>query len=262
MRKHILITLAIILSACNSSDDTGGPNNNSNLSLTVTASTSSAIIDEMIMVSVSADEAISSIEVSTDNFVTNYNQQSNFGTNTLLYLSFDTLGNKTISVRAKNTNGDEATKTLNVNISRGNAIKIEQLQVVSFYDINNTWDPEFGDTDTNRLADVKFALLKPKVNVFNNSVNISNWYESSIKQNQGDLTWDLSSANLYLNPNLSLRLGLGDDDGNGVGQDLLLGPPFDREITFEEYIATKPNTITLSDPSINLEIELTLNWPQ
>lgn len=258
-KNNLILIFTIVLFNCSSSDDSGGPDNNSNLSLTVTASTSSAIVDEIIVVNVSADEDLWGIETSTDNFQTYTDRQTNYGTNTTLYFSFDTVGTKTIGIRAKTSDGKEATKSINVSIARGDAITITQVKVLSFHDINNTWDPEFDSTDPNRLADVFFVFLKPRLNIYDGSSSSAVWYTSPIKENQGDLTWNVSSDNLYISPEYSLRYTMLDNDGV-LSQDLMLGPPTEYEIAFADYIATKPSIITLSVPSISLEVELTLDW--
>lgn len=259
MKKIVTIILLCLCLACGSSDDSGGPNNNSNLNLTVTASASSAIVDEIIVVSVSSDEDLWGIETSTDNFQTYTDRQTNYGTNTTLYFSFDTVGAKTIGIRAKTSDGKEATKSINVSIARGDAITITQVKVLSFYDINNAWDPEYGSTDPNRLADVFFVFLKPRLNIYNGTSSSAVWYTSTIKENQGDLTWNVSGDNLYISPEYSLRYSMFDNDGV-LSQDVLLGPPSEYEISFTDYISTKPSTIILSVPSIELEVELTLDW--
>ena len=74
------------------------------------------------------------------------------------------------------------------------------------------------------------------------------------------MTWNLSQENLYVNPNALIHFGLADDDGGGVGQDLLLGPPFEKEINLAQYSSSKPNSITLEDASINLDVDFAVEW--
>lgn len=111
------------------------------------------------------------------------------------------------------------------------------------------------------MADVFFNLQKPKIGILENTFSFQNWFLSPVKENQGNLTWDVSADNLYLNPDFSLQYSMGDDDGGGIAQDIMLGPPFEREITFLEHMASQPATITLNVPSIDLEVILTLDWP-
>lgn len=267
MKKLCTLIIGFAIFACSSSDESSNPDDNQNNDSTFNielSSNSTAIIDEIIVVEITGNENIMTLEVSLDNFQTTFFNQTNsngFGTSTSLYFSFDELGNKIISIKAINTNGDETIKAKSIIISRGNAVKITSVQIVSFSNINNTWDPEFPSTDINHLADVFFNFQKPKVGITSNSFNFQNWFLSSIKENQGDLIWNVASEDLYLDPNFTLHYSMGDDDGGGVSQDIMLGPPFEREIIFANYIVTQPATITLSDSSINLEVLLTLDWP-
>ncbi|MBR9845303.1 MAG: hypothetical protein GYB35_03935 [Algicola sp.] len=262
MKKTITILMInLLFFSCSSSDDSEGPqDNNTTFDIILTASSESVVIDELLTVNITSTSNITNIEGFANDQSISFNLQSDFGTGTTLYFSFDTLGNKTISVTAKNASGQESIKTISVDVERGNAIKINQLQINSFSDINNTWDPEFVDSDPNRLADVFFGIVKGKINPFEGGLNFQNWHTSIVKENQGDLTWDLSTENLYLDPNQLIRIGLADDDGGGISQDLLLGPPSYRELSFSEYIILAPSTVTVSDPSIDLEISLTLDW--
>lgn len=264
MKKYFLLTLVILLTSCSSSDDSTDDNNendNSNFSITLSTNTS-AVVDEVIPIDISGNETIMTLQASLDNFQTtvfNQTQSNGFGASTTLYFSFDKLGSKNISIKAINGDGDESVQTATVTISRGNAVKITTVQVLSFSNIDGTWDTEFPNTDPNHLADVFFHLRKPQTSTTSGSLGFQDWFTSTIKENQGNLTWDISSEGLYLNPQLSLQYSMADDDGS-ADQDLMLGSPFEREITFAEHITNQPNTITLSVPDIDLEVVLTIEW--
>jgi hypothetical protein len=262
MKNQILLSLAILLTACGASDDGTDPiNNNSNFSISLAAN-SQVGVDEIIAINITGNENIFTLEGSLDNFATtifNQTRSVGFGTNTTVYFNFDELGSESISIKAKNNNGDESIQTIDVSVVRGNAIKITGVQVLSFFNIDGTWDLEFPEDDINRLADVFFNLRKPTVEIFNGNLLFVNWFKSDMKENQGDLTWDLSTEDLYINPQRSLLFGLADDDGTFV-EDLLMGPPFERELTLSEHIANQPNIITLSVPEIELEVAFTVEW--
>ena len=265
MKKYFLITLAILLTSCSSSDDStdnNNGNNNSNFSISLSTNTS-AVVDEVIPIDITGNETIMTLQASLDNFQTTiFNQSINpqgFGTSATLYFSFDDLGSKNISLKALNDAGDESLQTATVTISRGNAVKITTVQVFSFSNIDGTWDDEFSNTDVNRLADIFFNLGKPKTSTTTGGLGFQNWFTSVVKENQGNLTWDVSSEDLYINPQLSLQYSMADNDGS-FNQDLMLGPPFEREITFAEHITDQPNTVTLSVPDIDLEVVLTVEW--
>ena len=82
-----------------------------------------------------------------------------------------------------------------------------------------------------------------------------------MKQNQGDLTWNIAAENLFIRPEMTIRMGLADEDNPPLGQDLMMGPPDYRDFNFNDYMITKPNTITFTYPEINLEFIITVEWP-
>ncbi|NMH89891.1 hypothetical protein [Flavivirga algicola] len=265
MKETILVTMFVILSACSSSDDSNKPNdNNSNFLIELTGKATN-VIDETIAVDIKGNENIMTLQASLDDFQTTLLDRTitplGFGSSTTLYFSFDNVGEKTIYIKAINNKGDETLKSFTTNVTRGGAVKINSVKVISFSNINGTWDSEFSNNDVNRLADLLFNLQKPEVGITENTFGFQNWFKSEIKENQGDLTWDVSSENLYLDPQFSLRFSMGDDDGGGIAQDIMLGPPFEREITFQEHIGSKPNTITLKVDDIDLEVQFALEWP-
>lgn len=257
--KNLLCLLPLLFCMCTSSDDT---TNQSTFSIATAPSKTTVTIDEPFTVTVTSNETMKWMAVTKDGSDPVDFSDLNFGTSKELYFNFDTVGTKTIKIKVKNEKEEETTKTVVVTVTRGNAIKITGLQVKSFYKINTAWDPEYAATDSNRLADVSFGLVKQQQsNPFSSDYfNNSPWCRSTVKENQGDLTWDLSSLNLFINPNASLRFGLADIDGQ-LGQDLLNGPPDYKTISFSSYLATKPGTITYSFPEINLEFIVSVQWP-
>lgn len=259
MRNASLFVLLFIIISCSS--DSNENENNNPFSINLTPSVTSVVVDQAFTISVGANEEIKELWVSTDNFATGGYAQRQFGTSYILNFNFDTLGQKTISVRAKNQNNVVSEKQLIISVSRGNALKINGVQVISFYGINTTYDPEYGATDPNRLADLRFGLSKNKLgNPLDNIYSPAYWYLSSVIENQGSMTWDCSNDNLYLNPNAPLKFGLVDIDNGIAGADLLNGPPDYREISFSNYLITKPTTITYTFPEINLEFKVFVEW--
>lgn len=254
----LLVTLTILMINCSSDNS---ENNSSTFEINLSPSATSVVIDQAFTITVNANEEIKEMWVSTDNFATGGYSLRSFGNNYTLNFNFDTLGSKTIAVRAKNQNNVVSEKQVIIAVTRGNAIKINGLQVVSFNGINTTFDPEYPTTNPNHLADLRFGFSKIKLgNPLDNNYSSVLWYLSSVIENQGLMTWDCSSANLYLNPNASLKFGLADIDNGIAGADLLNGPPDYREINFSNYLVTKPTTITYSFPEINLEFKLFVEW--
>jgi hypothetical protein len=201
-----------------------------------------------------------------DNFTTSKTVSKSlgdsFGTSLTLYVNTANIGVITYSIRVADANDNQktATSTLSFTVEKGNAVHIQEVLVNDFYDKDTTWDTEFSSTDPNRLADVFFALSKPHIGLFSGQKIKVLWYKSAVKENQGDLNWNLSQENLYVNPNALIHFGLADDYGGGIGQDLLLGPPFEKDINLSQYSNAQPSNVTLEDSSINLDVDFGLNW--
>lgn len=243
------------------SSDSNENKNNNPFSINLIPSASSVVVDQAFTINVGANEEIKELWVSTDNFATGGYAQRQFGTSYTLNFNFDTLGQKTISVRARNQNNVVSEKEVVISVSRGNALKINGVQVISFSGINTTFDPEFPTSNPNHLADLRFGLSKIKLgSPLDNLYSSTQWYLSSVIENQGTMTWDCSNDNLYLNPNAILKFGLADIDNGIAGADLLNGPPDYREISFSNYLVTKPTTITYTFPEINLEFKVFVEW--
>ncbi len=262
--KKLISLLFVLTFACS---PTNNGDNAPTFAVSVTQDLNSAVIDQKITLTASTNEPIKSIDYSIDGGTTFGNEYSTtFGTNAKLYLDFDTVGTKHIVFRIKNNDGDVVDKAITVNVERGNAIQITSLKLNSFYNMGETWDSEFNDTDINRLADVNFVILKPRLNVFDgtrdgapNSSWI--WFRSQTRDNESNLNWDLQNEALYINiEQLTPYIAFGDDDGGNIGQDLMLGPPFERVIPISDYINTKPNTILVEEVNINLEYEIGIDW--
>jgi len=263
MKKIIgLLTICFIM-ACSSDDSNNESNNGPTFEITLEQDATTADIDEVITITIYANETINRLDISKDGWQTSANLSSPaFGSETNVFVDFESIGNKTISIKATNNNGDVSERSVDVTIEKGDAIKLQELQLNSFFNINETWDDEFSDTDPNRLADVFFVLLKPRLNPFEGTRSIGTpvWYESEVKTNQGDLHWNLQTDNLFIDPNLSLYIAFADDDGGGLVGDLMLGPPFEREIQLSDYISTQENPIPFNEANINLNFDLSVEW--
>ena len=219
-------------------------------------------IDEILPISVTGNETISRIDISKDNWVTSTNLTSpSFGSETDIFIDYETIGSKTISVRATSAEGFISESSLSISVERGNAIEINTLNLNNFFNINETWDDEFDEGDINRLADVFFIFLKPRLNPFDGtrSINSTVWYRSETLLNQGNLEWSIADQ-LLIDPDLSLYIAFADDDGNGLIEDIMLGPPFEREISFEDFTTTQPDNLSISYPDINLDFDLSVDW--
>jgi len=258
MKKSIIILLIIQLFIGCSSDNNSSKGT---FSIDLVPSATNIVLDQSFTMTINANESMKYLWVSTDNFATGDYAIQNFGTNYMLHFNFDSLGQKTISVRVKNQNNEVSEKQIVVTVTRGNAIKILGVQVVSFYGINTVYDPEFPTSNPESLADLKFGFAKVSLDSYlSNVYSWRNWYQSIVLPNQGTMTWDCSNANLYIDPSRNLLFGLADMDNGIGGADLLNGPPDFREINFSNFVTTKPNSITYTFPEINLEFKVFVEW--
>lgn len=255
-KASCLLVLFLFLNCSSDSNE-----NSISFSINVTPSSTNVNVDQAFTITVTSNEEIKQMWVSTDNFATGGYAIREFGTSYELHFNFDTLGQKEIAIRVKNENGQVAERNIAINVDRGNAIKINGVQVISFYGINTAYDPEFGLNDPNRLADLKFGFAKNKlVDRFLGIYNWSSWYNSTVIENQGNMTWQLNDANLFIHPNNTLRFTLAEMDGQIAGADLLNGPPEFREISFSSFISTKPSVISYTFPEIDLDIKVLVEW--
>lgn len=182
------------------------------------------------------------------------------GLSKTVFTSFDKLGSKTINTKITNYDNQVDESTFQIEIIKGTSVKINRINIISFSNINGSWDPELSGNDT--LADLGFGLTKNSIVTSFDSMeySVKTWFISEVLMNQGDLTWDLSNEELYIDPNLIFAFGLGDDDGGGIGQDLLWGPPFEIPYNLQDFINEEPSSVTLIKEEIDLEVEFELEW--
>lgn len=269
MKKTIYLIVSSALALSCSSDDSGSstPTDNNptpeSYERTATPSDTTVAVDETFTVDVSSDDALKFVLYSYDNFAT---EGSNyFGdtpvNNVQLKFSYAELGTKTLYIKAINMDNEVSTiKTVPITIVRGNALKITGIEVVSFYQMGTSWDPEYSSTDPNRLADVFMGFGKKEIsNPFTGTLSNTAWFQTDVRTNEVNLTWDLSNLNHYVQPDKTVITEVADyDDGSNV--ELLMPFPVGYTIDFSPYIATKPTTMTFSYPSYELEFILTVEW--
>lgn len=264
--KFLFITIALLNFSCSSDS------NNSNeeditenlLEIDIEISGNQFEVDKPISFNIISNQNINEVCVSFDNW-DNFSclaalDDSGLGFSKTIYTSFDQLGLKTINTRITNLDNEIEEETFQIEIIKGSSVKINRINLISFSNINGTWDPEFSGNDA--LADLKFALVKTYITTSFDTMEFDSktWYISDVLMNQGNLTWDLSQEELYIDPNLNFGFGLGDNDGGGIGQDLLLGPPFEITYSLQDFINEQPNSATLIKEDIDLEVEFELVW--
>lgn len=221
-------------------------------------------VDKPISFDVVSNQNLNEVSISFNNWESSFGQlgleETGLGLSKTIITSFDTLGVKTIYVRTRNLDDEVDETEFQIEIIRGLSVKIKRVNIISFSNIDGSWDPELSGND--ELADLKFAFTKNRISSSFDSMeySVKTWYISEVLMNQGDLTWDLSNAELFIDPNLIFAFGLGDDDGGGIGQDLLWGPPFEIPFYLQEFINDEPSSVTLVKENIDLEVEFELEW--
>lgn len=151
-------------------------------------------------------------------------------------------------------------------MERGNAVQLKSVQLNSFFDMGSTWDSEYPITNPNHFADVFFGLLKPKLNAIDGKrprMPSSSWiwYRSETRDNENNLNWNLQNEELFININeLKLYIAFADDDGGGNVQDIMMGSPYESLIPLLAAKDEQPITMSVTEPKINLEYEIGIDW--
>lgn len=263
MKKIISILVTVLIISC-TSDAEKGNDTTASFVINATTNNNTVTVDQNLTLTITSPENLKGIGLSNDNFVTSsfVYPSTGIGKNLILNYRFTNVGEKTLYFKGvKEDNTTSEIESITFNVVKGNSVKILNLKINAFDRMNTSWDPEYSNTDPNRLADVCFGITKLNFNSpFESTLNQKFWYKSEVKENQGDLTWDLSNLNLYLNPDNSFNFELVDIDNNNVAQDLTKSPPY-IQFSLASYKETKPNTVTLTYPDNNLEFTLKLEWP-
>jgi hypothetical protein len=256
----LLLFLAVAISSCEPRDDITDPPEEKTFDFELSAP-DAIDIDQAYMVSIDANERVRNVEISEDGFATTFASfgVSQLGDNFSFNLSFDRPALRNLEIKLTSISGQEVIKSTSVDVQRGNAVKINRFVVSSFFRINETWDDEFASNDPDRLADVKFVLLKEKPSRQGDGSGLTVWYRSQIKVNQGDLDWDLNDEEVYISPESRLTFALVDDDGEFV-QDLIINPPFERPIPLSSAATNRPDRIEYNDDAVDLSLYIEVDW--
>jgi hypothetical protein len=235
-----------------------------NFSVNLTPSVTEVTVDMPFEVKVQSNEAIYEItrifENGSQSITAAMPGTSLDEQNLNLHFQFGYLGNEEVKLEFTSISGKRTTKTLNFNVARGNAVKVIGFRVNSFYNMNGNWDEEYAEDDPNRLADIIFSFNKLKnIHFSKATVDMRLWYLSPIYPNLQQLEWDLSQKELYISERSTIEFGIGDDDGNGVGQDLARSSQ-ELIIRLKDYRDTKPTEINLSNEEYGYNVSFQLEW--
>lgn len=258
MKKVTSFLFILLLLSCSADE--------SSYNFNAIVNTSKVTVDQTFSITVSSEENIIGVRYSYDNFKSDLGVFSDigYGTSKKLYFKFLTIGKKTIYIKLiKAGNIESETKTINIDVERGNSVRITGLKITSFDGINSVWDPEYDKTNSNSLADVRFSFSKNGLyNAFEEQGTVQQFYLTSIKENQGDLTWSFLQEELYINPEGYIIFSIYDQDESNIIQllDNSINVP---HIYMKNYEATKPSEIKVTFPeSSTIEFTLYLEWPK
>lgn len=261
--KKILsaVLLTFLLASCSS--DPGSPTEETPVKFEVdlTPSSLSLDVDETAVVSFKSDTPLSEVKWVRENSSKAYSafDGKTIEENIQLYFQFPFPGTYPVVLEFKDLNGKILQKELSFEVVPGNTVQITGIEVVNFYDKGNSWDPEASGED--QLADLIFGLEKPhQVGFVKNDYRTSTWFISEVHENESSLSWDLSAEDLYVNPMFGFDFGLGDVDGGGMSQNLMLDR-LSYKIELRDKIEARPETVELIDEAVDLHIIFHLGWP-
>jgi len=265
VKKLVFIWLIAVCFSCSpDSPNEQLPEIEENFSVTLTPSVAKVTVDMPFQVKVQSNEAIYDItsiyENGSQSIVAALPNTALDEQYLTLHLQFGYVRSEEVVLEFTSISGKKTTKTLNFNVIRGNAVKITGFRINTFYNMNGSWDDEYADDDPNRLADIIFAFRKLFNTRFSETKqDMRHWYLSPVYPNQQQLEWDLSQEELYISDRSMIEFGIGDDDGNGIGQDLARSS---REliIRLNDYKDTKPAEINLSNEEYGYDVTFQLEW--
>ncbi|WP_299118274.1 hypothetical protein [uncultured Tenacibaculum sp.] len=233
------------------------------LSMEVEFLTQKFEVDQAITLNIKSNQDIFRFGISKDHEGFYYLSLENYGKSVDITFSLDKIGRNTIEIFIESKQKEVLKKSIDLDVKKGNSVKIKSLRMVSFPKMNEVWDAEYSNTDINRLADLQFRLKKNHIATsFNKEIlfGLKKWHVSDILFNQGNLTWELSNKNINIDPNLKTKFRFGDVDEDGSIIILYKCFPDCIEFSLKEYIKDKPKKIILKRDDIDLEIELELEW--
>ena len=240
----------------------------SNLNIFLETNSSERAIDEVFAVTVTSEDSLDYVgyKAEGDSIFRKGFFSNSIGKSKPFFFSYYALGRKQICIEARNLQGAIDSTSIYIDIVEGNSLKIKEIKLISFPNIDNTWDDEYPNSNPNHLADVFFQLKRSTVSEFSNdndSTKTIKWVQSSIKENQGDLTWNFSSEELYVGyqPNYSV-----------IFQPYLIIQFFDKDdetstqlayafgFNFDEYETTKPEIMIFHDYDEGIEFLVKVDW--
>lgn len=182
-----------------------------------------------------------------------------------IFTSFDSLGKQTIKIHAENKDLESAEKELNIDIQKGDAVKLTFVRVASFYQKSEMWDPQ-GPGTSPYLSAFYSVLFKDGYSTAINESSekdLSRWFQPANKIRGEKLFWDLSDKNFYINTSSRFTFEISGEDDKGFFMPLRENYPYSRyneNFSLEDYIDSKPDSIKITGDGGNLQVILGLEW--
>ena len=185
--KIALITISLI--SCGDNNDDSPTQTQTPYEVTLTAATSEIAIDETIELTAITNSSFKTLSISKDGGATfPISQTTTFNNPINLYVAFNTPGEKHVVLRATNNEGQTTESSVFINVIKGNAVKLESLQLISFHNMSGTWDDEFPTSNPNHLADPFFVIFKNVIDQYDGTiVGKKNIFRSQTRMNETNL---------------------------------------------------------------------------
>ena len=255
------VLLTFLFASCSSDPNSPTEETPVKFEVDLNPSTLSPDVDETAVVSFNSDTPLSEVKWVRENSSTSYSafDGKSIEQNIQLYFQFPFPGTYPVILEFKDLNGKVLQKELSFEVTPGNTVQITRIEVVDFHNKGNAWDPEA--TGEDQLADLLVGLEKVhQAGFVKNELRTWTWFISEVHENESSLSWDLSGEDLYVNPVFGFDFGLGDVDGGGMSENLMLDR-LSYKIELRDKLEARPETVPLIDESVDLHIVFHLKWP-
>ena len=177
-------------------------------------------------------------------------------------LSFQDTGSKTITIEAQTPDLRVARIERQIEIdSFTNSVRISKITVNKYPNMGLTNDPEFSDSDPERLADLVFRINKRHVIIDVTDeptprYNFVDLPDTSVIENESSFEWNFEGNEMRFNRDNALFFELFDFDG-GQNLDQVLG---NVVVLFWNYADEKPSQINVDNFGGSIDVTFDLEW--
>ena len=262
----LLIALTSMLSCSSDSSEIIEPEPEVIFDVSLIPSSDFAVVDKPFSIGLSSTSEIHEIKQVFENGSLSVGGDGAYGVidtqfKTLHYQLPD-VGVEKMNFVFTDINGKQVSKSIDINVTEGDAVQITGLKINSFYNIHETYDEQYADDDPERLADIVFAFSKAYSRNFSTEdAGKSLWFLSEVYPNEEKLEFDLQDEQLFIAPYANFEVGIGDHDEGGVGADLARDPS-QMSVNLYPLQNEKPSEIHIIKEDSNVDITVFLKWPE